>query len=248
MAQAGRIIERSIVRLPDLIVSVSKLTSGLLVNDLGADSRRVVHVPNGVDLSMFETGPRAKETGTVLYAGRLVPSKRVDLIIKALPTVREAYPDVNLQIIGDGPELPSLKRLADKLGLAGNVLFSGTLPTYQEVADRMMASALFVMPSIREGFGMVVLEAMAASTPVIIVRSKMNAALELVDHGSTGLVVEPENPDAIAEAMVRLLSDHKLYQRLATNGRSLAEKLTWDHTASTIERVYSSFTLSPHGG
>jgi glycosyltransferase involved in cell wall biosynthesis len=108
----------------------------------------------------------------------------------------------------------------------------------------MTASTLFVMPSIREGFGMVVLEAMAASTPVIIARSKMNAALELVDHESTGLIVEPGNPDAIAEAMVRLLSDDKLYQRLARNGRSLAESLTWDDVASNLERVYTKLTAS----
>jgi len=245
MAQAGRIIERSIVRLPDLIVSVSNLTSGLLVDNLGADSKRVVHVPNGVDPSMFKAGSHTKEPRTVLYAGRLVPSKRVDLIIEALATVREVYPDARLNIIGDGPELPPLKSLAEKLGLAGNVLFLGTLPTYQKVADRMMASTMFVMPSIREGFGMVVLEAMAASTPVIIVRSKMNAALELVDHESTGLIVEPGNHDAIAEAMIRLLSDDKLYQRLARNGRSLAESLTWDTTASALERVYMRLTTSP---
>jgi len=244
MAQTGRIIERSIVRLPDLIVSVSKLTSGLLVNNLGADSKRIVHVPNGVDLSMFKTGPHAKESKTVLYVGRLVPSKRVDLIIKALAAVKETHSEVRLHVIGDGPELPSLKSLADRLGLASNVLFLGTLPTYQEVADRMTASTLFVMPSIREGFGMVVLEAMAASTPVIIARSKMNAALELVDHESTGLIVEPGNPDAIAEAMVRLLSDDKLYQRLARNGRSLAESLTWDDVASNLERVYTKLTAS----
>jgi len=240
MAEAGRIVERSVARLPDLIVSVSRLTSKRLVNDLGVDPKRIVHVPNGVDLSVFDARACIKDPDMVLFVGRLVPSKRVDLAVRALARVREVYPRVKLHIVGDGPELSSLKSLVEGLGLSGNVSLLGTLPTYKEVADRMMRSRLFVMPSTREGFGMVVLESMAASTPVIVAKYEANAALELVDHEHTGFVVEPDSPDAIAEAIMRLLGDEELYRRLALNGRVLAESLTWDETASAMERVYSS--------
>ncbi|HVB34247.1 MAG TPA: glycosyltransferase family 4 protein [Patescibacteria group bacterium] len=160
----------------------------------------------------------------LLTVGRLLasePGKGVDTVIRALPQLLAAFPDLYYVIVGDGDARPSLESLAAGCGVAGRVIFAGekaagSLRDYYEAAD------VFVMPSRQEGFGIVFLEAMAAGKPVVA--SACGGAQEVVREGEDGFLVEYGDVPALAERLARLLADDWLRRRMGEAGRQKAEQ------------------------
>lgn len=132
-------------------------------------------IPAGIDLGRIGKIKKNKEKFDIIYAGRLIKDKNVGLLLKAIK-------DLNLKvaIIGDGPEKNKLIDLADELGLS-NISFKGFLEEDKDVYSYMKSSKVLILPSIREGFGIVVLEALACGCKVITVNHKKNNAMRLVD-------------------------------------------------------------------
>jgi glycosyltransferase involved in cell wall biosynthesis len=150
---------------------------------------------------------------TVVYAGRLIPEKRVDLLVEAFALVRARRPDLRLRILGQGPEHDRVAAAIAAHHLAGSVTLGGFLA--QEQLDSAMGEALAVVqPSQREGYGMVVVEASARGVPAIVTKGPDNAAIELVDAGENGLVVAP-TAAALAEAILTI-ADNNLGWRQST--------------------------------
>ena len=139
----------------------------------------------------------------VVFAGRHIPEKRVPAILPAVALARAEIPDLRAAILGDGPERSEVLRLAGELGLEAVVDAPGFVAT--EVVERSMARALCMMlPSRREGYGLVVIEAAARGTPSVVVAGEDNAAVELVDDGVNGLVAASASPEDLAAAIVRV--------------------------------------------
>ncbi|KLK88903.1 glycosyl transferase family 1 [Methanoculleus sediminis] len=178
----GKAVERLAAGLTDHHVAVSPSTARAL-EGLGV-AGPVPVVPNGIDLSRIAAVPPAAEEWDVIFTGRLIRDKNVDLLLRALVRVREEVPDLRALVVGDGPERPALERLARDLGLP--VTFAGFLPDYDDVIAAMKASRVFVLPSTREGFGIAALEAMACGLPVVTVDHPGNAAGDLVVEGVNG--------------------------------------------------------------
>jgi glycosyltransferase involved in cell wall biosynthesis len=139
----------------------------------------------------------------VLYAGRHIPEKRVTTLVPAIARARSSIPDLRCEIFGDGPDRPEVIRQIAAAGLEGVVEAPGFVD--QDRVERSLASALcLVLPSRREGYGLVVVEAAARGVPSIVVAGSDNAATELIAEGVNGFVVSSASPDDIASAIVRV--------------------------------------------
>ncbi len=191
----GYITEALSVRLPDLIVSNSPQTTARLL-DLRADLR-VETVPLGADFDHIVDVPVSPDRADVMFAGRLLQNKNVDVLLRAVAIVRATHPDIVCHIVGEGPERRPLETLAESLDLAHAVVFHDFFAHHDDLLALLKASRTFVLPSDREGFGIVALEAMACDVPVVTVACPANAARHLIRPGRNGIVTDLD-PDALA--------------------------------------------------
>jgi len=227
---AGQAVELAAARLTDRNIAISKRTQRDLLS-LGAKDARLV--PAGIDWKRISGIVPSAEQSDVIYAGRLVEHKNLDLLIKALYIVKSEVPDVKALIVGDGPEMNNLKALAAKLQLEKNIRFLGFLEDHNDALSLIKSSRIFVSPSTREGFGMAALEANACGLPVVSVEHKMNAVMDLIDK-DTGLICRPSE-DALSEAICRLLQ-----RKAGARGRCMekAREYDWEEICNMAERVY----------
>lgn len=204
--------------------------------DAGYPARRVVAIPNGIDLGAFPfaEGPARTEArsrvaarfgippGARLLAavGNLRPVKDHATAVRALARLAGDGIDGVLLVAGDGPELPALERLASALGVAERLLLPGRID--DGLVDLLKAADVFVQPSRAESFGLAVAEAMAAGAPIVATR--VGGVPELVVDGRTGLLVPVGDDRAMAEAITRILGDRDLARRLAADARAHAER------------------------
>ena len=213
----------------------------------GRPSERLRVIPYGVDLTPHDRDAETARArlraewglpddafvfGTV---SRLIESKRVDVLIDALGLLRAERPgrDIRLVAVGDGPERAGLEARARDNGLADAVVFAGLR---SDVPDCLTAFDAFAFASLTEGFGLVLLEAMAARLPVIA--TGIAPMTDLVRDGETGLTTLAADPASNTQAMGRLLDDPALRARLAAGGRACAEAHGLDVMAARIEAVY----------
>jgi glycosyltransferase involved in cell wall biosynthesis len=180
--------------------------------------------------------PRHGEGPPLVYAGRLLREKRIDLLLRAVAILKDRHAGVLLTVFGDGPFRETLVRLAAELGIADRVDFRGHVETYDEVWSSLGRARVAVQPSEREGFGLFPLEAMAAGLPVVYCESTESAVPELVRDGVEGLCTAPE-PASLAQALDRLLTDAAEWNRLRGNALARAAGYDWDEIARQIEAV-----------
>ena len=152
-------------------------------------------------------------------ACRLVEQKGIPYALEALRRIRAAFPRAHLVIAGDGELADELRRLASRLGVADRVHWLGWRA---DAAELMAAFDVFLLPSLHEGFGLVLLEAMARRAP--IVASRVGAIPEIVIDGETGILVEPRNAEALAQAITRLLNDRALRKYMGLLGAARLEE------------------------
>lgn len=183
-------------------------------------------IPNGVDLERYTPAPRQWEPTRLLFVGRIVYQKGLDLLLPALSKIKGT--PWELALAGDGPERDNLQDMAENLQINGRLKFLGWL-SRANVQRQYQQANLFVFPSRHEGMPNAILEAMASGLPVVATRIAGNE--ELVVHGETGLLVPPEDSQHLQKALEELLPDVDLRQRLGAAGRERTEALySWSHT------------------
>jgi len=184
----------------------------------------------------------------LVFAGRLLEHKRLDLVLAALPRIAVAVEAEDaasaqraplLTIFGEGPDRPRLEALAHDLDVADRVSFRGHVATSEEVWRELGRARIAVQPSAREGFGLFPLEAMAAGLPVVHCESSESAVAELVRDGVEG-VAAPAEPTALAAVLSTLLTDEPCRLRLAAAARARAAEYDYDAIAAQFERVCTS--------
>ncbi len=235
----GKLVEFTASKLTQTSIVVSPLTKKNLVS-LGVKSENIHIVPNGIDIGKIGNIPPSPDKCDILFAGRLIREKNVDVLLEAVCCVKDALPDVKCHIIGDGPEKERLFGLVAERGLMDNVRFFGFL-TYEEVIARIKSSKILALPSTREGFGMVVIEAFACGIPVITVKGELNAASSLVSE-KTGFVVNLD-AEELGNAVRSLLGNDALREKMAASAMNAAQKYDWDRIARQASFIYEEHLL-----
>jgi glycosyltransferase involved in cell wall biosynthesis len=203
--------------------------------------RPPVVVPNPVDSRYLAVRRAPTSPPVIMTIARLHPEKGVDLLLRALVTVRSHWPDATAVVIGEAPEghehhARELSALTRELRLADAVSFAGFVDEPEELAA---AATLYVQPSRREGFGLAVLEAMAAGVPVVA--AEVEGLRRLVTHGLTGTLVRPEDPLALAEGILGVLEDPSGAQRRAAEARdAVRDRYSLDRCVDRLTAVYAS--------
>lgn len=217
------------------VTGVSSIVTGDLERTFGATG--AVVVPNGVRslASSAEERPAPTNSTKALVAvGRLVHVKGFDLLLDALAASTQTSV---LRIVGDGPERPALVQQAKRLGVSDKVDFVGQRsPT--EVQAIMRESDVVVVPSRREAFGIVALEAWVSGTP--LVATSQTGPAGFVTDGVDGVLVDPQDTAALARAIDDLLSDPDRARTLATRGRETVRDYTWERVVDHYEAIYST--------
>jgi glycosyltransferase involved in cell wall biosynthesis len=194
---------------------LSPLHAGRLQRLLGVAQERIEIIPRGLDLQKIECG-KAKRSGRVIYVGRLVDYKNVEIILRAWTKVLQSCPHATFRILGTGPELNRLSRLRTRLGLEKCVEFIEPLQRWEDIINEIATAEILVQPSIREGQSIVALEAMAVRTTVVATLHPESAVSDILRDGVNGLLVEEWNNSSMwAERLSELLSQPALRQRLA---------------------------------
>jgi glycosyltransferase involved in cell wall biosynthesis len=180
--------------------------------------------------------PYTGDEPLLLTVGRLIPIKGHIVLLRAFAEARRELPSLRLRIAGRGPLEPALRALAKELGIDDAVDFLGYVAPIQDAVEE---SAIIVVPSMGEGFGMVALEAMERARPVIA--AEIGGLGELVEDGVTGLLVPSGEAPPLAEAIVRLGSDLGLAARMGEAGRRRAlERFLLDRCTDRTELLYRS--------
>ncbi|MCM2465214.1 glycosyltransferase family 4 protein [Methanoculleus oceani] len=230
----GKAVERLAAGLTEHHIAVSPSTARAL-EGLGVTGPVPV-VPNGIDTERIAAVAPAAEGSDVIFTGRLIREKNVDVLLRALVPVREEVPDLRALVVGDGPERPALEALARDLGLDGAVTFTGFLPDHDAVIAAMKASRVFVLPSTREGFGIAALEAMACGLPVVTTDHSGNAAADLVVPGVSGF----RSGLSAGEMGGRILAALDLHRTRASDCRAAAAAYDWGRIVDILEKVYQN--------
>jgi glycosyltransferase involved in cell wall biosynthesis len=210
-------------------VVISESTRDDLVRR-GIPRERIAVVHCGLDHEHYRFDPDARKSGcpTVLYIGRVRRYKGVDWVMRSLPAVLRRVPSARLVVVGDGPHLPELKLAAARRGMAHAVEFRGFLPLAEKV--RLLREAwVLVQPSPKEGWGLTVVEAGACGTAVVAADSP--GLRDSVRRDETGLLVPYDDEGRLADALVRVLEDAALRERLAAGGRAWSERFSWPECA-----------------
>ena len=228
----GWSVERLTARLTHRNVAVSERTRKDLER-IGV-RKEIKIIPNGIDFKKIEKIKPSEEERDIIFAGRLIKEKNVDVLIKAINLIKKEVPNVKCMIIGDGPEKRRLERLAKDLGMDNNTKFTGFLNDYNEVISYMKSSKVFVLPSTREGFGIVALEANACGLPVVTVNHKKNAACDFIRDGDNGFICKLSEKDVGGKIFMGLDKKEDMKKRCIENARGY----DWGRIVNLAEYYY----------
>jgi glycogen(starch) synthase len=257
----GRVANRFMARLAklegetaqkaDVIITISRYSLEKIQKHYDVDPSKVRLVPNGVDPEKYkpqenpETLKQQFGLGTapvVLFVGSLIPRKGLSFLVEAAKQVVKTHVDVKFVIIGDGPCKPQLTANLAAANLTGNFVFKNGL-SETELASVYGCSDVFVLPSIQEGQGIVLLEAEALAKPVVAF--DIGGVNEAVVNGETGLLAAPGSSVELADGLLKLLGDAELRRRMGSAGRRFVqENFTWTICAQKMLSVYRD-VLSP---
>jgi len=219
------------------VICISSKVQEILKTGTPVETRSTV-VHNGVSQDLFS--PNSAEVrqvdSEILVVGTLLPSKGHELVLRALGSLRAAFPQLRCRIIGEGPERPRLEALARDLGIAQQVQFLGR-QSRKEVAEAMRRCCLFVLPSSNEALGCVYLEAMSCGKPVIACRGQ--GMDEVIEHRRNGCLIPADGLDELVQGLSVLLNSPELCARIGAAARqTILEKFTLQHQAQQLATVY----------
>jgi glycosyltransferase involved in cell wall biosynthesis len=213
-------------------IAVSAATRAELV-ELGVSHQRIDLVHNGTPTMPEPQGARSP-TPHLIVLGRLVPHKRVEHVLRAVSCIRRDIPDLTVSIVGDGWWAPTLHAIVDELGLGDIVTFTGAVDEQTKAAELARAWVL-ALPSLKEGWGLVVMEAAAFAVPSVAY-VEAGGVTESIRDGRTGVLVSGGEADFTA-ALANLLSDHAMRQALGAAAQEHSRDFTWEASTLAFEKA-----------
>lgn len=200
----------------------------------------VIHC--GIDPTLFTPVSHHKNSKKLLYVGRLANGKGLPLLLESLVTLKASHPDLMLTIVGDGSDRKNLELLAAQLGLKEKVKFVGS-KSQTEVLQYLQKTDIFVLPSFSEGVPVVLMEAMAASIPVVA--TQVGGVSELVEDGVNGYLIPPGDTISLIKSIDNLLQDNRPRAKLGVNGRKKVEQEF--NIYHEVERLYRVLKTAKEG-
>ncbi len=232
------LIDRLTSRWADRIVVISEAIKNTLTKREKINPEKIEVIYNGIDLSSFRVENKREKDSIpkVGIVGRLHPDKGHRYFLKAAAQTIKKEPKVEFLIVGHGPLRGELEDLSNELALSDKVVFVGGR---RDIPQIMSSLDILVLSSLEEGLGNVLLEAMACGRPVVA--TKVGGVPEAVLDGETGILVSPKNPDALAQATLKLLMNRALAKGMGQAGRRRVEKyFSIDRMVKETEKVYNN--------
>ena len=245
-------IDRFCERYVDRFIVVSKSLQTTLENNHKIPGEKIALVYNGIELDEYQDEASeefsfklkkefnmGKSVSLVGAIGRIVWQKGFEYLVEAVPAILKECPEVRFMIIGDGPLKKELVEKSRKLGIADKIIFTGFRT---DIKEALVSIDILVMPSLREGFPMVTLEAMAMAKPIIA--ADIDGIREQIEHQKNGLLVPPENPVVLAEAVISLLKNKEKAERLGMAAKKrVEEEFSLKKMVNETESVYEDLPI-----
>lgn len=243
------ILERWAARFTEKIITLTNAGKEEHVQYKIAPAHKFITIHSGLELGSLQPSDTkndvAKEfnidksdklIGTV---ARLVPIKGHEFLLKAAPLVLQHYPNTTFLLIGDGPLRKKLENLAQQLNFFDKIVFSGMR---EDIPRLLNAIDIFVLPSLNEGMGRVLIEAMVLAKPIVATR--VGGVPDVVEDGSSGLLVPPADPDALADAICTIMKNPALASKLASHAAIRSQKFSHTEMIRQLENLYKSVMSS----
>ncbi len=208
---------------------------------LGVPRRKIVIIPNGVDIDWYKPRRKSGKNEIVLWAGRLVPEKGIQHLLKAWSLVIKQKPDAKLYLAGTGPLKIKLKVMCKYLGIQNSVKWYGYIP-WINMRDFLHCGSIFVFTSTKEGMPFAILEAMASG--LCVVATDIPGINSVIRDGYSGILVPTSDVKGLAKALVDLMSNKDLLRSLAkTARREVKREYDWSLIANKLLRIYQEVLL-----
>ena len=228
----GKLVERTMLSLTDNLITISYKTK----KDLRRikKSERSIVIPPGIDFSYIQKIKTSDEVSDIIFVGRLIKEKNVDILIKSISIIKEKNPNISCLIIGEGPERSKLEKLVDDLKINDNINFKCFMKNHDYIIGYMKSSNVLVLPSVREGFGIVVIESNACGIPVVVMDHEMNAAKDLVHEGVNGYKATL-SPEDISDKIIKSIENK---DKMKTSCIDSSKGYDWNKIVDDLEKVY----------
>jgi len=222
------------------VIAISESVKNSLIKYEFIPQHKIFVLPNCIDYQTFHKASnrqfiRKSDEIVIGTVGRLEKVKGISYLLLAMKIILTKFPDARLEIVGDGSQAGELVGITKKLGISNSVKFFGKFTDVIPFYNKMN---IFILPSILEGFGIVLLEAMAAGIPVVA--SDVDGIREVVIQGESGILIPPKNPDAIASAVIQLIENPQLVKSLVENGLKRARLFDVQDHIMKLESLYSN--------
>ncbi len=234
-----KLIQKRIVKNASVVISNSHYLAKELKEKIGYSFQaKLVVIWNGIHLEKYKPDKELTLNKTIVSVGRFVYKKGFDVLVDAFSRVKKQCPDARLIIAGDGAEKLKCEKLAEKLEIRDSIDFLGLVDN-EQIPSVMKQGRIFILPSRNEPFGIVILEAMALGIPVIATDS--GGVTEILNGGECGCLIPTDNPDEMAECMLRLLEDNVLSAELRRKGLERIKLFSIEEVVSKYDRIIMKY-------
>lgn len=234
--------EGSVYRKFDRIIANSYFTAEVVQKQYQIHSQQISMCYKSIDYHFWEdrSGPHSLNNQNILFTGTNFQRKGLPVLIRAAPEILKEFPDVIFTVVGEDPSMDKMKILAANYGVLHNFNFLGW-QSQDNIRNLLTKSDILVLPSLTESLGIVILEAMAAGVPVIA--SNIGGIPEIVQNGVNGILIAPDDPANLSEAITNVLTDKNLSQLLIENGKSTAHKFNLENMMLCTYKIYKDVLL-----
>lgn len=208
--------------------------------ELGVEKDRIEVINNGIDTDLFIPNHDKQKTRQLLWVGRFIPGKGANYLIEAFKIVSDNHEDIKLLMVGDGPLRESIQKQILELNLEDKIDITTSIPN-SKIPELYRNSDIFVLPSLEEGVPRTILEAMSCEVPIVC--SKLPQLVDIVSK--CGILVPKQDPEALAEAILKVLNDDDLARKYGENGRKrVVNEYSWEDTVKKTIQLYEKIIPS----
>ncbi len=221
------------------IIAVSESSKNEIVK-MGISKENVQIIYNGVDIKSYQSKSKLSKSPTIICLARMKKYKRIDVLIDSISGILKVIPELKVILVGDGDDLPRLKRIARKNKIENSFEFTNYVSTEKKV-ELLSSSWVSVNTSPKEGWGLTSIEAQSSGTPSVVPDSP--GLRETVKDGVSGYIYPFGDTKSLSEILIKILADKKMVEEMGKKAKKWAENFSWDESAKKMKEVITSQLL-----